>query len=566
MKRALFACLCLVLVVLVSCKKKSDGRIKGDGYVIEESLDSLPLVAISDKEAAIIDLGTYDVLASYALKTADVRETFLFKGTLFTVCKHAVYRINIEDGKVTRKNLDFEAMGACGLEQRIIIWGREAIYRFNRNDVIEKIASCDASPVDVQPFPGYGAIVAVLSGEDGFEIARYSLLSKELERKEQIKHFVKMRISPFGKRIYVLTKEKLLFLDAKNLRFISEIPFEGEGVDFVVTASENKVFVFTRDPAKIISIKRTVLKRESESALSFPPSLTAITSDGGTIFFLAADSIFRFDTGSNAIVKTAAKRANEVDVLLATPKGLRVVLAKRGEKEIDLLDGNTFLLDKEFLIEGGLLHVICGAEAFRSKEVELIPDTVVVDSSAIESIGDRPRDTYFTLQVSSSGILEGALKLMRELKEKSLPAFIDSSETKDGVRIYRVKMGAFETRADAEKFSRGLKGAYGVDSWISKQEIAPFYLSEAGIDISGDRNGELLLYEKSTLYLFSNLGGVQKSVLTKEIKGAGLNGMPIELHEDNVVLLGVSIKPDSLVCVRWFDNRYEVVMRKALQQ
>lgn len=563
MKRAFFVCLWLLLVLIVTCRKGGEGGVSPDGYTIEENLDSIPLVTVSDKEVAVIDLGNYDVLASYPLSSTNVLATFLFSQSLFVVCEDVVHRISIEDEETKKIKIAFGAKGACGLQYKVLIWSEDAIYEFNKNDKVEKIVDCDGKIVDVQPTPGYSALIAVLEREGTFELAKYSLVSKELERKETLGDFVRMRLSPFGKRIYILEKGRLLFLDAKNLRFISEIPFEGEGVDFIVTASENNVFVFTGAPAKVISIKRTILKVESETALSFPPSLKTITHDGGTIYFLAADSLFRFDTGSNGVVKTVAKKANEVDMLLTTPKGLRVVLAQRKADGVELLNGNTLLLEKAVTVEGELLDVICGVEPFRTKAEEPVFDTLETDTGALSPLPPTPMKTYFTLQVSSSSIASGARKLMRELKAKSLPAFIDSAETDGDEKVYRVKVGAFEERADAEQFSKGLQSTYGMESWISQQELSPFYLSEAGIDINGDKEGELLLYDRGTLFLFSNRRGMQKQVFTKVIEGVTLTGEPFELHDDNVVLLAVPFKSDSVVAVRWFDNRYEVVKRKA---
>ncbi len=566
MKRMLIMSLFLVLMLFASCQNGDKGRVAQDGYTIEEVLDSLPLVTVSGKEVAIVDLKNYDVLGSYPLTAGDVLATFLSPQSLFVVSENMVYRINIEDGEKKKTKLAFSAQGACALQYKVIIWSEDAIYEFNKNEKVEKISDCDGNIVQVQPFPGYTSIIAVLEKEGTFELAKYSLVSKELERKEPLGDFVKLRISPFGKRIYVLEENRLLFLDAKNLRFISEIPFEGQGVDFIVTASENKVFVFTRDPAKILSIKRTILKVESEIQLSFPPSLKTITGDGGTIYFLAADSLFRFDTGSNGIVKTAPKKANQVDMLLTTPKGLRVVLFKKGTHGVELLDGNTLLLEKEIGVEGELLSVICGVEPFRILKEEPAADTLAGDTSSTAPLPPAHMKTYYTLQVSSSSILEGARKLMRELKGKSLPVFIDSAGVDGGEKVYRVKVGAFEARGDAEKFSRGLESTYGMESWISQQELSPFYMSEAGIDINGDKDGELLLYEKGTLSLFSNRKGVQKPVFTKKIEGITLDGTPFELHDDNVVLLAVSFRPDSVVAVRWFDNKYELVKRKDSRQ
>jgi hypothetical protein len=566
MKRVIISFLCLLLVLSVACKKRDAGRVRGDAYTIEEALDSLPLVTVSDKELAVIDLKSNEVITTYPLRSADVLRTFLFKNALFVVCKNEVSRIDIKEEKTSKVKLSFDAKGACGLSNSIMLWGDKGLHLFNKNGKVEEIAQFDGMPVELQPFPDFTSIAAVLQKDGKYTIARFSLLSGEMEKEERIEDFVKMRISPFGKRIYILMKQKLVFLDAKNLRFISEIPFKGEGVDFIVTASENRVFVFTREPAKIISIKRTMLKVEEETELSFPPNLTVMSGDGGNIFFLALDSLFRFDTGSNAIVKSTGKKANEFDYLLTTPKGLRVAMGKRGGAVVELLNGNTLLLEKEVPVEGELLYAICGTEAFGKKEAGPPPDTLMPDSIAPESLPLPQKDDYFTLQVSSSSILEGARKLMNELKMKSLPAFIDSSEKKEGAPVYRVRVGAFESRKDAEQFSRGLEAAYGIDSWLSSQEIAPFYLSEAGIDINGDKNGEMLLYEGNTIYLFTGFGGVQKRAFTKSFEGINFTGAPRELHEDNVVLLAVPFKPDSLIAVRWFDNKFEVVKRKAPQE
>ena len=59
---------------------------------------------------------------------------------------------------------------------------------------------------------------------------------------------------------------------------------------------------------------------------------------------------------------------------------------------------------------------------------------------------------------------------------------------------------------------------------------------------------------------------MQKSVFTKQVEGVNLSGTPVEVHDDNMILLAVSFKPDSLLAIRWFDNKYEVVKRKAPPQ
>ncbi len=562
MRKNLFILFAIGIIFLLhSCKRESK-RVEGTPYEIKEKLDSIPFVTISSEEVSILNIKTLEPFQTYQLQLKDFVDEYLFEKLLFLIEKKHAVIIDFDEETKTRIKLPFEAKGITPLTDAVIIYGDSEVYEINRTGNVIKLADVKKSLLEVHALPGFSSILAVRQDNGTYEVVKISMLSKKGEFKVEIDEFIKMRISPFGKRLYVLTKNKLLFLDTKNLTMISEIPIKGEAVDFVVTASENKVFIFAKNPGKIISIKRTLLKVVSETEFSQAPEKEHITGDGGSLFFLSQDTLFRFDTGTHAVVRKIFY-GSKPDIMLSSQKGLRLILGKQGESSFFLLNGNTFEQVKEVNIKGNLLAVACGKRQFRVGIQELPTDTVQTDTLTHEP-GLKPqyhKGKYFTLQVSSSSVREGAEKLLKELRGKSLPVYIDSSLMKEDQKVYRVKIGAFETRKDAEWFNKGIKATYNLDSWVLEHEVDPYFLKEAGFDINGDKNGELLLHAGSTIFLFTNYDGIQKSVLVKNMEGMTFRGKAVTLREESGFLLGISFHDDSVLAIKWLDNKYEVIRK-----
>jgi len=560
MKRYLILFLSILLLLPLSCKKPREEDRQVSPYSIKETLDSIPLIIATEKQIEVLNLKTLKPFRAYPINLTDFIKTVLLENKVFLICEKDIYLIDLEEEKVTKVHLPVKVKGVSTSKDNIILYGQSSVFGFDKGGRLTKLADFQKTLREIHTLPDFSSIIAVFHKDEVYELSKFSLLSKKLEQGIELRDFLKLDISPFGKRMYVLTKNNLLFLETKDLEIISEIPFKAECVDFVITASENKIFIFTKNPAKIISIKRTILKVVSEIDLIETPVQKWITGDGGTIFFVSQDTLYRFDTGSNEVVIMEV-REKKTDILLTTEKGLRVITGKKGDFSLEVIDGNTLLPIKEIPLNSKLLDILCGREPYKQRLTEAVP----VESTRVDAtmpIPQQHKDKYYTLQVSSSSIREGAVKLYKKIKMLSLPVYIDSSELKGEQRIFKVKIGAFKSREDTDDFKRGIKGTYDLSSWVLEDVIEPYILKEAGVDISGDKNREILLLDNNRILLFTNYGGIQRSVLNKSIEGIHFNGKPKILKEGKETLFGLPFNEDSVLVIKWIGDRYEIIKRK----
>ena len=285
MKRCLVLFFAIFLILPISCKKSGE-RKEVSPYSIEEDIDSIPLVVVTDKQIEILDLKTLEPFGAYQQNLKDFIKTVVLGNEIFIICEKNIYWMNFGEEKFRKVPLPFKSKGVSTSNSNIILYGDKSVFEFAKDARLSKLTDFKKSISEIYSLPDYSSIITVFTDDETCRLSKFSLLSKKEEREIEIRNFVRMEISPFGKRIYALTKNNLLFLDTKDLNIISKIPFKADGVDFVVTASENKVFVFTKNSAKIISIKRTLLKITSEMDLEEQVVQNVITGDGGTIFFI----------------------------------------------------------------------------------------------------------------------------------------------------------------------------------------------------------------------------------------------------------------------------------------
>jgi len=561
MKRYLIIFILLSVVVSSSCRKHSSGaKEKIAPYTITEALDSIPLIVVTDSEIRILDAKSLKSLDSYKIRTKDLIRSFLFEERVYVVCKDVAYWIDLSNLELSKVNfpVKMERIEISG--NHLIVSNNHSIFLLGKDGLLTKLKDFKREMLKVYVLSDISSIVALFHTDEKNELVRFSLTSKKFEKQIGLNDYVNMAISPFGKRIYVLTKHKLIFLNTKNLEIISEIAFKGTGKEFLITASENRIFIFTENPAKIVSIKRTTMEVSSEEILAVSPREQYITGDGGTIFFLAQDTLYRFDTGVGEVVKKGIATRGS-NLLKATWKGLRVISSKKESSELSVFDGNTLLRVETITLTSNLLDVFLGREAVKKEiQVSLPVESLGVDTA--KSKPENPAVELFTLQVSSSSVSEGARKLYANIRQLSVPVYIDSAENKGSERVYKVKIGAFNSRKDAESFKNGIKETYNVSSWVTKAVFKPGILKEVGTDINGDLNRELLLHYNKRLILFTNYGGILKSVLDKSTSGVVLKQKPLVQRQKDEIVIGIPFDGDSIFAVKWLNKKYEFVKRK----
>jgi len=563
MKKYIFLILSFIILFPVACRKgKPEEYKKNLSYNLEEKLDSIPLVIVMDKKIDILNLKTLKSFGTYPLNIKDLVKSFMLENRLFIVCKEEVHWMVLGEKKFKSIPLSFKAKAASVVQNNIILYNEHSIFQLHRNGEITKLADLKRKLQSIQPFPDFSSLLLFFQEEGTYELSKFSLLSKKSEETVKIEEPIKIELSHFAKRIYLLTKEKLIFLDAKDLTPIAEIPIGALCKDLIITPSENKVFIFTEEPPKIVAVERAILKIVGEVELGKTPEKKGVTGDGSTVFFVSDDTLYRFDTGINKVVKKGSLEKG-TDIVETTKIGSEVFLGRRGEPSLEIMDGNTLLPLEKMKLAAGLVDILCSTTVVRKESEDTVSVTIPKKDTAshLTKKFEKPGKKYYTLQVSSSSIAEGALKLYNRIKSLSLPVYIDSSEYKDGQKIYKVKIGAFLSRKDAENFKEGIRETHNLTAWVSENVLEPSIMKKVGVDINGDKNGEILLFNKSTVSLFTNYNGLQKPVFSRNIEGITFRGKPIVVKEANNSLLGLPFDGDSLLIIRWTGKVYETEKR-----
>jgi len=96
--------------------------------------------------------------------------------------------------------------------------------------------------------------------------------------------------------------------------------------------------------------------------------------------------------------------------------------------------------------------------SLRRKAIEKIESdtTTQVSASSAAREEDRPRDTYYIIQVGAYKKYNNAYKVKRELKRQKIDSIIIKAK-KNGKNLYKVRAGKFRNLDNAEKLLKKLK-------------------------------------------------------------------------------------------------------------
>ncbi len=129
-----------------------------------------------------------------------------------------------------------------------------------------------------------------------------------------------------------------------------------------------------------------------------------------------------------------------------------------------------------------LLYVGCGGEEEEATlpeptPVDTMPDTIMVadtmpepppepEEPEIEGMRTEPV-MGFTVQTAACTDLDYAQYLLDLYRQRGYDPYI-TTETVDGTEYYRIRIGDFESYADAKALSREIHDKYSVDAWIAE--------------------------------------------------------------------------------------------------
>ena len=557
MKRILYLFLIIVFLQVLSCKKqKPEGKEAIKFNTQQEKLDSIPLLILTKNQIETIDLKTLAVMDSHSIHPVNFIDLVSIKDKFYILCKQRFYIISGK-GEIKKFVLPFTINGYSLSNGILLLYNNNNVYRIGEHGRVAKLCDIKEKFNDAYLLPDLSAVIFVLKNGDKGHLSKFSLISKTYTQKLDLKDLVRLKISPFGKRIYVLTKKKLLYLNSDDLSTISKINFDSEVVDFLLTNKENRIYVFSLNPAKLIVIDRPTSKILSKTELKNPIKKKVVTENGKIIFMVSNDSLYKYETDNNMIEKTLEVK-RKVDIISTTSAGSRIIIAKKGSNTLKIMDGNSLKIVKDIKIKTGLLDAVCGSVPFKPTSTESLP----VSKNTVKEIPSAPIKNpsyYYTLQISSSSAKAGAKKLYTNTVKFSLPVYIDSSKTQPDKSIYKVRIGAFENRDDAEIFKNGLQETYNINSWVTQGIVETVYLINAGLPFGPHGNKKILLYYHGNIFLFENIGGVFRKTLSREIPGVQPQGVSTLLQIGNKSVLGFPISRDSILGIIWENNKYKLV-------
>jgi cell division septation protein DedD len=295
-----------------------------------------------------------------------------------------------------------------------------------------------------------------------------------------------------GDRIYFTIDSALVGVKAKDLSSVGAVELPSRVRALAPTPSGDRLYVATAADSGVSIVDRYAGRVQSVIALPVPPSDLRMDALGRYLLarFPQRDSAWVIAIGTNKLLGAVPTRW-ETDLPAVTPDGR---LALLGAKDVTLVDPEK--LDVKSSITGGAkdFWYFFAWDGFRPRAKGLDqPPTFSNDSAPSDSLATnaaastsggaltppvtpdtspatqpspgvdpaRPTSTGFVVSFAALLSEEKAQQVASSIKVDGVPAHVVSTTTA-GSPIFRVVMGPFPTRAEADKIGRAAKREY----WI----------------------------------------------------------------------------------------------------
>ncbi len=292
-----------------------------------------------------------------------------------------------------------------------------------------------------------------------------------------------------GDRIYFTVDSGLVGVKAKDLSPIGAVQLESRVRALAPTPSGDRIYVATMSGSGVSIVDRYSGRVEMGVVLPQPPADLRMDALGRYLLarFPKGDSAWVIAIGTNRLVGAVPTRW-ETDLPAVTPDG---ELALLGAKDVSLVDPEK--LRVKSTVEGGAkdFWYFFEWDGFRPRPRGLDqPVTFPGDSAPTDSLASstpsrtvpspspggtdtshaappttspvaQPPSTGFTVSFAALLSDERAQALASTIKVNGVPAHVFATTTA-GSPIFRVVMGPFATRAEADKIGRASKREYWV--------------------------------------------------------------------------------------------------------
>jgi cell division septation protein DedD len=340
---------------------------------------------------------------------------------------------------------------------------------------------------NLYPVPD-GGLVVLTSVDDRATLTRLRPPERTVTDSATVQNPAYTVMSPLGDRLYLAIGRDVVALNANTFDEAGRAQFDGPVIALTTTPSGDRVFVATERSRDIAILDRYSGERTDEVRL--PRRAKELRIDPLGRLLLArpdtGDSVWVINVGTNRIIATmpTAWRADlptvGPDGAVATVSGRDVLFTIPGQRKprIIVRDGaneiwhfvfwNGFRpraagLDQPVVFPVDTYYVAPTNDSLAS------PVPVSIDTQATRpqvvpadtTIRTPPVSSVWSVQVAAVLSEERAREIARTIRVDGVAPRVVVSAV-DGARVYRVVMGPFSTRAEADRIGR----QSGRDYWV----------------------------------------------------------------------------------------------------
>lgn len=335
-----------------------------------------------------------------------------------------------------------------------------------------------------------GGLIVLTSSDERSTLRRLRPPERTIVDSATVPTPTQVTMSPLGDRIYLAFGREVSALNANDFQETARVTFDGPVIALTTTPSGDRVFVATERSNEVAVLDRYSGERTEAVILPGPAKELRIDPLGRLLLVRpdTGDSVWVVDVGTNRRVTTLPTpwRADLPNVgpdgAVATVVGQDVHFTVPGHDRPRIIVEDGAAEIWHFVFWNGFrprapgldLPVVFPVDTFYYAEpvtdsLGVMPAPVITDSAPQRpqvvpkdtSIHTPPANTIWSVQVAAVLSEDRAREIARTIRVDDIQARVVVSSV-DGARVYRVVMGPFPTRAEADRVGR----QSGRDYWV----------------------------------------------------------------------------------------------------
>jgi cell division septation protein DedD len=338
-----------------------------------------------------------------------------------------------------------------------------------------------------------GDLVVMVTADDGTRLLRLRPPEATISDSAVVATPQHIAVSPLADRLYFAVGRNLVALDANTFSEVGRIAYPAEISGLATTPSGDRIFVSVAGTPSVEILDRYTGERSQSIELPGPPR--ALRMDPLGRYLLArpdsGDSVWVVSVGLSRLVATHESQwrrdlptvASDGAVVTVNGRNVEFVVPGQDRPRMVVRQGanefwhfvfwNGFRPRAKGLDQPVVFPQDSGTYGFESVNRDTVPPTPPLtrrDSAAGEPVVDQPADTPVAPVTGRTGWTVSFAAILSEERARALASSIRVdgraaqvlTTNTDGVRVYRVVLGPYPTRREAENVGRASGRSYWV--------------------------------------------------------------------------------------------------------